>query len=511
MFRFNKNDPARMQQPGQPFVILFVCGLGRMRLSVATVAQKIMCVIAFFSLAFTLQAQKKAQPNIVFILADDLGYGDLSCYGQKHFQTPNIDRLAAQGMKFTNHYAGAPVCAPSRSALITGLHTGHTFVRGNREVEPEGQWPLPADAYTLTGMVKSRGYVTGVFGKWGLGSPGSAGAPEHQGVDVFYGYNCQRLAHNYYPEHLWDNARKVMLDGNRNKDKHDYAPGLIHQKALQFLEDHKDSAFFLFYPMIFPHAELAAPEEYMAMFRGKFLPEKDFHGVDEGEHFRRGPYGSQPESHAAFAAMVRLMDDQVGEVMRKIEALGLDENTLVIFSSDNGPHVEGGADPNFFDSNGILRGYKRDVYEGGIKVPMIARWKGTIKPGTVTDHISAFWDIMPTVADLLKIKLKNKTDGISFLPTLTGDAKKQKQHDHLYWEFHELGGRMALRQGDWKLVWNNVDKNPAGKPELYHLQDDPSEKNDLAEKLPKKVEALKKVMLSDRTASEAFPFAFEKW
>lgn len=509
MFPFDQKTPAGRRDAIRRLVTLLFFPRAPFR-NFVDAAAKIACASVLLFLVCPLHAQKATRPNIVFILADDLGYGDLSCYGQKRFQTPNIDRLASQGMKFTNHYAGAPVCAPSRSALITGLHTGHTFVRGNREVEPEGQWPLPADAFTLTGMVKSEGYVTGVFGKWGLGSPGSEGAPEHQGVDVFYGYNCQRLAHNYYPAYLWDNTRKVMLEGNADKNKREYAPQLIHQQALQFLEDHKDTTFFLYYPMIFPHAELIAPEEYMAMFRGKFLPEKNFQGVDEGPRFRRGPYGSQPESHAAFAAMVRLMDDQVGEVMNKIAALGLDENTLIIFSSDNGPHVEGGADPDFFDSNGILRGYKRDVYEGGIRVPMIARWKGTIKPGTTTDHVSAFWDIMPTLADLLKIKLRNKTDGISFLPTLTGQPKKQKQHDHLYWEFHELGGRMGLRQGDWKLVWYNVDKDPQGKPELYNLREDPSEKDDLAEKLPKKVAALKKIMLSDRVPSEAFPFAFEK-
>lgn len=509
MFPFNKKPDRETRHRCKPFLTSF-CRHGQPRIRAFSFAKGFICAAAFFAIAFASTAQEKAHPNIVFILADDLGYGDLSCYGQKHFQTPHIDRLAAQGMKFTHHYAGAPVCAPSRSALITGLHTGHTFIRGNREVEPEGQWPLPAEAVTLTDLLRSEGYVTGVFGKWGLGFPGSEGAPEHQGVDVFYGYNCQRLAHNYYPAYLWDNTRKVMLDGNTGNDKRDYAPRLIHQKALQFLDDHRDTTFFLFYPMIFPHAELAAPEEYMAMFRGKFLPEKNFHGVDEGTRFRTGPYGSQAESHAAFAAMVRLMDDQVGEVMNKIASLGLDENTLVIFSSDNGPHVEGGGDPDFFDSNGILRGYKRDVYEGGIRIPMIARWKGTIKPGTVSDHVSAFWDIMPTLADLLKTKLRNKTDGISFLPTLTGHPEKQREHDHLYWEFHELGGRMGLRQGEWKLVWYNVDKDPQGKPELYNLKDDPSEKNDLAEKLPGKVKALKKIMLSDRIPSEAFPFAFEK-
>lgn len=467
-------------------------------------------LILLLAIGPAMEAQNNSKPNIIFILADDLGYGDLSCYGQKHFQTPNIDKLARQGMRFTNHYSGAPVCAPSRSALMTGLHTGHTFVRGNKEVRPEGQWPLPDEAHTLTEMLRSSGYVTGAFGKWGLGYPGSEGAPQNQGVDTFFGYNCQRLAHNYYPEYLWDNQNKIVLAGNTGISKDDYAPELIHRKALEFLDDNKDTSFFLFYPMIIPHAELFAPEKYMAMYRGKFLPEKSFDGVDAGEKdFRNGPYGSQPEAHAAFAAMVHLMDEQVGSVMNKIHELGLDENTLIFFSSDNGPHVEAGADPDYFDSNGMLRGYKRDLYEGGIRIPLIARWTGGIKPGTVNDHISAFWDVMPTLADLLKIKIDHKIDGISFLPTLTGN-KNQKQHDHLYWEFHEQGGRMALRKGDWKLVQYNIEKNPQGPVELYNLRNDPSEKNDLAQKFPDEVKKLRKIMLAERVPSTLFPFAWER-
>ncbi len=464
----------------------------------------VMVLLLMSTLIFPAQAQTK--PNIIYILADDLGYGDLSCYGQKKFKTPNIDRLAQEGMRFTNHYSGSPVCAPSRSALMTGLHTGHTPVRGNKEVRPEGQWPLPATSFTLTEMVKSAGYVTGAFGKWGLGYPGSEGDPNNQGVDSFYGYNCQRLAHNYFPEYLRDNQKKVILDGNTDTLKGDYAPEKIHQKAMQFLIDNKDTTFFLYYPMVIPHAELVAPELYMAKYTGKFLPEKSFKGVDQGDQFRKGPYGSQAEGHAAFAAMINLLDDQVGEIISKIEELGIDENTLIIFSSDNGPHQEGGADPEFFDSNGILRGFKRDLYEGGMRVPMIARWKGRIKPGTVSNHISAFWDVMPTVADLLEIKIKDKIDGISFLPTLIGKTRDQKQHDYLYWEFHELNGRLALRKGDWKLVQYNVGKSPAGSFELYNLKNDPAENTDLALKHPDKVAALKKIMLSGRVPSDVFKF-----
>lgn len=464
--------------------------------------------LVLLSAFFLTGCSQEKRPNVIFILADDLGYGDLSCYGQKRLHTPNIDQLAKEGMKFTNHYSGSPVCAPSRSTLMTGLHTGHTFIRGNKSVSPEGQWPLPDEAYTLTEMLKSRDYATGVFGKWGLGFPGSEGAPEKQGVDNFFGYNCQGLAHNYYPSYLWDNTRKVMLEGNTGSAKEEYAPELIHEKALDFIRNNKSKPFFLFYAMVTPHAELIAPEKYMALYRGKFLPENSYEGVDAGDpNFRTGPYGSQAEAHAAFAAMVHVMDEQVGSITATLRELGLDENTLVIFSSDNGPHLEGGADPDYFDSNGILKGYKRDVYEGGIRVPMIARWKGVIKPGTETDHISAFWDVLPTMADIVNVDIKHKIDGISYLPTLMGDRKKQKQHDHLYWEFHERGGRRALRQGDWKVVQNDVGKSPAGSYELYNIKKDPSETTNLADKYPQRVKELADIMLSERTPSEVFRFA----
>ncbi len=465
--------------------------------------------VAFITIEnLTLLAQTE-KPNIVFILADDLGYGDLGCYGQQKFKTPHIDKLALDGMRFTQHYSGAPVCAPSRSALLTGLHTGHTPIRGNKEVLPEGQWPLPQKTETLMSMLKLAGYTTGTFGKWGLGYPGSEGAPEFQGVDFFYGYNCQRLAHNYFPEHLWNNHQKQFLQANSGTSKKDYAPEKIHLKALEFLENNKDTSFFLFYPMVIPHAELVAPEKYMAGYRNKFLPEKNFAGVDSGDQFRKGGYASQPESHAAFAAMINIMDDQVGEIISKINDLNLEENTIIIFSSDNGPHQEGGADPDYFDSNGILRGYKRDLFEGGIRVPFIVSWKKHIKPASITDHISAFWDVMPTLADLIGLKLDTKTDGITFLPTLMGRPNHQKQHDQLYWEFHELNGRRALRQGDWKLIQYHVSNNPAGNFELYNLKDDPSEQNDLASRFPDKVERLKTIMLAERVPSDTFKFASE--
>lgn len=445
----------------------------------------------------------KTLPNIIYILADDLGYGDLSLTGQKKFITPNIDKLAEEGMFFTQHYSGSTVCAPSRSTLMTGLHTGHTPIRGNKEIRPEGQWPLPSNTQTLSKLLKNKGYTTGVFGKWGLGYPGSEGDPLNQGFDRFYGYNCQRLGHNYYPYHLWSDQEKIILKGNEGHKSEQYAPILIHQEALNFIDNNKEKPFFLYYPSIIPHAELLAPASYMKKHLGKYEPEKSFIGTDDGENYKDGPYQSQKNGHAAFAAMINLLDDQVGEIVDKIEALGLSENTIIIFTSDNGPHLEAGADPDYFDSNSIFRGYKRDLYEGGIRVPMIAKWPGNIAKGSKTNHISAFWDVMPTIAEIVDFKTENKVDGISFLPTLLGN-QNQKQHSHLYWEFHEKGGRQAIRQKDWKLVRYNTKKN--GNYQLYNLNEDPSENTDLATIYPEKVTELKQVLESSRIPSEVFKF-----
>lgn len=446
------------------------------------------------------------RPNIVYILADDLGYGDLSVMGQKRFQTPNLDRMAREGMLFSQHYAGCTVCAPSRSSLMTGLTSGHTPIRGNKEWNPEGQWPMSAESFTLAEMLKKAGYVTGGFGKWGLGYPGSEGDANMQGFDEFYGYNCQLLAHNYYPDHLWDNQQKIMLEGNTGDHFRDYAPELIHQRALQFIEKNKDKPFFLFYPSTVPHAELLLPDKYMDEFRGKLLPEKHFKGSIYGdENFRIGGYGEQTEAHAAFAAMVTLLDNQVGEVLEKLKELGLDKNTIVIFTSDNGPHQEGGADPDYFDSNGPLKGYKRDLYEGGIRVPMIAWWPGTIKARTQTDHVSAFWDVMPTLAGLAGAETPENIDGISFLPTLLGQ-ENQQVHDFMYWEFHELGGRQAVRKDNWKLVRYRVLHADKTSTELYDLNADLGEENNVADQHPEVVKELLHLMAGARTTSEVFTF-----
>lgn len=463
-------------------------------------------LIAWTMAAFLLASCQPLpeKPNIVYILADDLGYGDLSAYGQQHFQTPQIDRLAAGGMQFSMHYSGSTVCAPSRSVLMSGRHTGYTPVRGNREYQPEGQWPLPDSVLTIAEVLQQQGYATGAFGKWGLGFVDTEGSPENQGFDVFYGYNCQRIAHNYYPYYLWYNQKKVMLEGNRDTLENQYAPDLIQEQVLRFIEDHQDQPFFLYYPTPLPHAELKVPERYMKPYRGQFLPEKEYRGTDSGPYYKMGGYGSQAESHAAFAGMIAYLDETVGSVLDKLDELNLSDNTVVFFTSDNGPHKEGGADPDYFDSNGPLRGYKRDLYEGGIRVPLLVSWPGVIAAGSHSDHISAFWDVFPTLCQLAGLDPGDyPTDGISMLPTLTGRGEQQA-HDWLYWEFHEMGARVAVLQYPWKGVRYQVNQHPDGPLELYHLVDDPGEQHNVAEQYPEKVRELNELMRSSRIASETF-------
>ena len=476
--------------------------------------QSLFITLCAILLGISCKEQKKEEavkettstPNIIYILADDLGYGDLSCYGQKNFKTPNIDRFASQGMLFTQHYSGSTVCAPSRSALMTGMHTGHTVVRGNKEIQPEGQYPIPESTFTIAEMFKDKGYTTGAFGKWGLGFPGSEGDPNEQGFDTFYGYNCQRMGHHYYPHHVWSNQDSIVLQENEGKKKGLYAPNLIHEKTLEFIQTNKDNPFFLYVASIIPHAELAAPEETLQKYRGKYLPEKEYNGVDEGLEYRKGPYESQTESHAAFVAMISILDRQVGEILDKVKELGLEKNTLIVFTSDNGPHQEGGADPDYFDSNGDLKGYKRDLYEGGIRVPMIASWPGKIKPNTETNHVSAFWDVFPTFGNLIEADIPKGLDGISFLPTLVDNTQEQKEHEYLYWEFHEKGGRQAVRMGDWKAVKYNVLNDPSASIELYNLREDISEHNNVALTHPDIILKLEKIFKEARTPSDVFTF-----
>ncbi|WP_372772785.1 arylsulfatase [Mangrovibacterium sp.] len=448
-----------------------------------------------------------SKPNIIYILADDMGYGDLSCYGQQEYQTPNIDKMAANGIRFTQHYAGSTVCAPSRSSLLTGEHTGHTPVRGNLEVKPEGQHPMPANTLTIAKLMKQAGYTTGAFGKWGLGFPGSEGDPNNQGFDEFYGYNCQRMAHRYYPPYLWHNQEKVQMAGNDWKSTVTYAQDEIQKATLEFIEKNKSNTFFAYVPIVLPHAELISPNDSIYQkFDDKF-EETPYEGPADGDY---GPnlniwkYCSQPKPRATFASMNSRVDAYVGQIIEKLEELGIAENTIVMFSSDNGPHEEGGADPEFFNSNGNLKGFKRDLYEGGIRVPFIAYWPGKIKPG-VSDHVSAFWDVMPTCAELAGIELDSATDGLSFLPELLGQNEKQQKHEFLYWEFHELGGRLAVRMGDWKGVIYDVKKQD--KPfELYNLLVDEGEENNVAAEHPEVVAKMKEYMKTARTESETFAF-----
>jgi arylsulfatase A-like enzyme len=436
------------------------------------------------------------RPNIIFILADDLGYGDVGCFGQKTIQTPNIDRMAAEGMRFTDHYAGSTVCAPSRCALMTGLHTGHCLVRGNARV------PLQPEDVTVAELLKEAGYATGIIGKWGLGEPESTGIPNRQGFDYWFGYLNQRHAHNYYPAYLWRNEEQVELAnevnhiiGGRDRTpggvatkRVEYSHDLFAEEALSFVEKHKEGPFFLYLAFTIPHANNEAGKEGMEVPSYEPYTNRDW-----------------PEPQKGHAAMITRMDGDIGRLMAKLKALGIDENTFVFFSSDNGPHKEGGADPEFFNSSGPLRGYKRALYEGGIRVPTIARWPGKIEAGSVTGLVSAFWDFLPTCCELVGIKSPEGIDGVSMVPTLLGRDSKQKKHEFLYWEFHEQGKRQAVRMGDWKGVRQDVAKNPDGPIELYNLKDDIGEQHNIAGRHPEVVAKIEQLMKSARTPSENWP------
>lgn len=453
--------------------------------------QRLLCALVLLIFSSAAAAEK---PNIIYILLDDAGYGDISCYGQKKFSTPNIDRLASEGIKFTQHYSGSTVCAPTRCVLMTGLHTGHAYVRGNREIQPEGQAPMPADIVTIPRLLSKAGYATGAFGKWGLGAPGSPSDPKEH-FDVFYGYNCQRQAHNYYPTHLWKNDKKVMLD------KKVYAQTPTQEETLSFIRANKDKPFFAYLAITIPHAAMQVPEEYAAPFRKKFPQFED----------KVGKYGGATITNpvAAFAGMMKLVDDDIGELLDLLDELKIDENTLILFSSDNGPHKEGGHQPDFFDSNGPLRGYKRDLTEGGIRVPLLARWPGTIEAGRTSELVSAHWDMLPTFCEMAQAELPEKIDGISILPELKGKGEQPK-HDYLYWEFYERGGRKAARWGNWKAVQLDINKNPNSPIAIYDLSKDVGEENDLAAKKPKLVARAKEIFAEAHTPSPNWEFKDQK-
>jgi arylsulfatase A-like enzyme len=444
------------------------------------------------------RADKPPRPNIIFILADDLGYGDLGCYGQKEIATPNIDRIAAEGMRFTDHYAGSTVCAPSRCSLMTGLHTGHCWIRGNALI------PLRPSDVTVAELLKKAGYTTGIIGKWGLGEAGTTGIPNKKGFDYWFGYLNQRHAHNYYPEFLWRNQEKIAVLGNqlpsessvedriggwgRSVKQTTYSDDLFTKEALAFVEQNQDKPFFLYLAYTVPHANNEAGQNGMEVPSLGQYADKDW-----------------PPPQKGHAAMITRMDGDIGKLMAKLKELGIDDNTLVMFSSDNGPHKEGGGDPNFFKSSGPLLGYKRDLYEGGIRVPMLARWPGKIKAGSVTSHTSAFWDFLPTCCELVGIETPKGTDGISILPTLLGQPEKQKKHEFLYWEFHEQGKKQAVRTGDWKGIRLNVAKNPDGPIELYNLKADIDEQKNIATEHTEVTEKIKEFLKAARTPSENWP------
>lgn len=454
-------------------------------------------VILFFTIIFSsgkINAQEafvQKQPNIIFILADDLGYGDIGCYGQQKISTPNIDALAKNGMKFTQFYSGSTVCAPARASFMTGLHTGHLPVRGNRTFEPEGQTPLPDSSVTIAMELQKAGYRTGAFGKWSLGFITMSGAPSKKGIETFFGYNCQSLAHNYYPDHLWDNESRVDFPDNPVTNSV-YSADLIHQKAIEFINRQTNNKpFFLYLPYTLPHADLTPPHDsiydrYVQLFNDKALKETDKRNLNK-KFIELNP-------HAAFAAMVARLDKYVGEIVTTVSKKGMTENTIIIFSSDNGPHKEKGGDPDFFNSSGIFRGIKRDLYEGGIRVPFIISWKGKIISGKETDHVTALWDLFPTFQQFAGTAVAKNIDGISILPLLLN--KPQPEHDYLYWEFHESGGRQAVLWKNWKAVKLNVSTGKDEPMELYNIAKDPSEKMNIAvqnKDIVKRMEALMKL------------------
>jgi arylsulfatase A-like enzyme len=447
-------------------------------------------LLATALLASPSLAQTRRPPNIVLIQADDLGYGDLSSYGQTHFGTPNIDRLATQGTRFTQYYAGSTVCAPSRCALMTGKHTGHGRIRGN------GDLPLLAEDVTVAKLLERAGYATSVIGKWGLGTVDTTGRPDLQGFQESFGFLDHTHAHRQYTDHLWRNGEVLPVDLEK-----DYVNDLFASAAEDFIARNATRPFFLYLAFTAPHAELRAPQEAIEPFRGKFPevpyanPEADKKPTYPPSRARRPTIGyrSQPEPLAAFAGMVTRLDDEVGRVMAKLQALSLERDTIFVFTSDNGPHKEGGANPEFFDSMGPLRGIKRDLYEGGIRVPMIVRWPGRTKAGAVSDQVWAHWDFLPTAAEAVGLKPPAGIDGLSMLPMLSG--RRQRSHDFLYWEFHERGLEQAVRMGDWKAVRHSAD----GPIELYDLKTDRGETRDVAAQHPEVVRRIRDYLANART------------
>jgi arylsulfatase A len=463
-----------------------------MRIAIGVLA---LCVaLASVSLPRPARLQAQGRPNIILIQADDLGYGDLSAYGQAQFATPGIDRLAREGIRFTNYYAGTTVCAPSRCALMTGMHTGHAWIRGNGEI------PLRAEDVTVAMLLRDAGYRTAVIGKWGLGTPGTTGQPDKKGFDYAFGFLDHRHAHRQFTDHLYRNGERIATDLT-----HDYVNDLFTREAEAFITRPDPQPFFLYLNYTVPHAELRAPDEAMAPLKGRF-PETPY--VNAAADARPAGatidgaslgYRSQPTPRAAFVAMITRMDHAVARLTAVLGERQIDERTLIMFVSDNGPHQEGGGDPVFFKSSGGLRGIKRDLYEGGIRVPMVARWVGTIPTGRVSDHPWAHWDMLPTLVELAGATPLGGIDGLSMARALTG--RPQPAHEFLYWEFHERGFQQAVRMGSWKAV--RLKKDAA--LELYDLRSDPTEQRDVAAGNPDVVARIERYLKTARTESARWP------
>ncbi len=485
--------------------------------------------------------EETKKPNIIYILADDLGRGDLGCFGQKLIETPHIDRMAQEGMILTNHYSGQAVSAPSRCTLFTGMHQGHAYIRGNDECEErgdiwshkamladsslEGQRPLPAHTVMIPQKLKEAGYTTACIGKWGLGYPGSVSTPNKMGFDFFYGYNCQRQAHTYFPPFLYRNECREYLENKllppntrleKDADPYDeksyaqywqkqYAPDLMYIEILKFIERSRDCPFALFWTPPVPHVPLQAPEKWVRHYVEKLGDETPYTG-EEGYFPCRYP-------HATYAAMISYWDEQIGGLVEKLKELGLYENTLIIFTSDNGPTTEGGSDPEFFDSAKPFKsgdGWgKRSLHEGGIRAPMIACWPGHIEAGTTSGLLSAFWDIMPTLCEVADVECP-PTDGISMLPTLLGKDSLQKEHEYLYWEFAEAGGQKAVRIDHWKALVENVNGGNR-EIQLYDLSTDPQEQRNVADKYPEIIEKALEIFRKEHTDTEIEAFNLPVW
>ncbi|UFH54267.1 arylsulfatase [Spirosoma sp. KNUC1025] len=475
-----------------------------MRLRTCLLNLSTLLLIGYFFVAFTPRQAAPSRPNIIYIYADDMGYAELGCYGQQKIRTPNLDQLAQEGMRFTQHYTSMPVCAPARCMLLTGKHSGHSYIRGNYEMGgfadslEGGQMPLYPGAFTLGRMLQQSGYKTACVGKWGLGMANTTGNPNDQGFDYFYGYLDQKQAHNYYPTHLWENGKpdglnNPVIDVHRRLTPetatpeayayyrgNDYAIDKMAQKAQAFVRQNKNTPFFLYLPFTVPHVSLQAPEEAVREYIGKFNDNQPA----ERPYLGQQGYASTPYPRATYAAMITHMDKQVGQLMQLLKELKIDDNTLVMFSSDNGATFNGGVEAAYFKSVGDLRGLKMDVYEGGIREPMLARWPGKIKAGQVTDHVSVQYDLLATLAELVGYKQPFVTDGLSFLPTLLGQSAGQKQHPFLYWEYPEKGGQLAIRMGNWKAVKTDIRKNRKASWELYNLASDGREANNVAAQHP---------------------------